>query len=295
VKPTDLVAATERLYRSLFAAAIGLALAMSLWGMAIAPFNSFNGHAGLSLALGALLVAAFLAAFACRHSLYEVLRRRPALLLIPLLLTVVVLWIDGGWRSSYYLASYAAIGLAAVVADLRWSLVCAAVLAAGYIAGLGVNDYSWGELKALKDADSVVANTGGYMLAACFLAVPVAWLGSYVARINQVVAADAGESGSRLGPTAPSGEQITDRLSAREVEVVQLIASGATNEEIAEQLFVSPRTVQSHVKNAMEGTGTRNRTELAVLAVLEGLVPADTPLERAERDDSAYLRIDAER
>ena len=55
--------------------------------------------------------------------------------------------------------------------------------------------------------------------------------------------------------------------------MVRLIAGGATNEEIAERLVISPRTVQSHVDRAMRKTAARNRTDLAVLAVQSGLAP----------------------
>jgi DNA-binding CsgD family transcriptional regulator len=66
---------------------------------------------------------------------------------------------------------------------------------------------------------------------------------------------------------------VTADLSPREFEVVRLIAGGATNEEIAERLLISPRTVQSHVNRAMRKAAARNRTDLAVLAVEAGLVP----------------------
>jgi DNA-binding CsgD family transcriptional regulator len=66
---------------------------------------------------------------------------------------------------------------------------------------------------------------------------------------------------------------MTGALSARELEVVKLIAGGATNEEIAERLVISPRTVHSHVNRARRKTGARNRTDLAVIAVQAGLLP----------------------
>lgn len=279
--PAGLVNATERLYRSLFTAAVGFALGAAAWGMVIAPFNSFNDHAGLSLGLGVALLAAGAAAFACRRALFVRLRRQPAWLLLAVVLPLAVLWLDGGWRSSYYLASYAAIALAAVAAGLRWALGCAALLAVGYLAGLAVNGYSWEELKALNDADSVVANTGGYLIAAFFFAAPVRWLGGYVARIGQVVGGDGhADDDPDAPPVDTEARRATDALSVREVEVVQLVADGATNEEIAAHLVLSPRTIQSHVKAATEKTGTRNRTELAVLAVRAGLVPGSAA-ERA--------------
>lgn len=278
-----LVEATERLYRSLFTAAVGFAVGAAVWGIVIAPFNGFDHHGPRSLGLGVVFGGVALLVFIRRRDLFLRLRRQPGWLLVAVALSVAVLWADGGWRSSYYLASYAPIALAAVVGGLRWSLLCAVLLAVGYVLGLVLNGYSWSELVALKDADSVVANTGGYLLAAYFFAAPVSWLGGYIARINQVVG-----SVDHDGQPAPDflssdpAERLTDRLSVREVEVVQLVAGGGTNEEIADQLVLSPRTIQSHVEHAMRKTETRNRTELAVLAVLEGLVPAkEVPVEDA--------------
>jgi two-component system, NarL family, response regulator LiaR len=74
---------------------------------------------------------------------------------------------------------------------------------------------------------------------------------------------------------SPLRQLRTKHLSLREIEVVQLVAAGLSNDAIAGQLFVSPRTVQSHVANAMKKTDSSNRTELGVLAVREGLVPLD--------------------
>ncbi len=274
----SLVEATERLYRSLFTAAIGLALGTALWGMVITPFNGYNDHQLLSLGLGVLLVAPYGVAIARRQQMFRLLRRYPAGLLVVVILSVSVLWLDGGWRSSYYLASYAAIALAAVVAGLRWASACALLLAAGYAAGLAMNGYSWAELQTLKDADSVVANAGGYLIAGYFFAAPVGWLGGYVARINQVIEVDSG--GHEDDETSDSKRDglVTDSLTAREIEVVQLIAGGATNEEIAARLVISARTVDSHVKNAMRKTTARNRTDLAVIAVGDGLVPDRSPV-----------------
>jgi DNA-binding CsgD family transcriptional regulator len=52
-------------------------------------------------------------------------------------------------------------------------------------------------------------------------------------------------------------------LSRRELEVLAIIADGATNAEIAEQLYIAQTTVQTHVKNILRKLGTRNRTQAA--------------------------------
>lgn len=276
MSPVGIVEATERLYRSLFTAAVGFAVAMAAWGVVIAPFNAFNHHHIRSVTLGTVLVAVGLAAFVYRSVLFDLLRREQVWVLAVVVLGVAALWIDGGWRSSYYLASYAAIALAAVTGGLRWSLGCAAILAVGYVGGLALHGYSWAELQDLKDADSVVANTGGYLIAAYFFAAPVAWLGGYVARINQM----AGERVDSPAEQAPERTRTRD-LSVREVQVVQLAAGGLKSEEIAERLVLSGRTIQSHLRTAMRKTEAKNRSELVAVAVREGLVP-ELPPDEAE-------------
>jgi DNA-binding CsgD family transcriptional regulator len=82
-------------------------------------------------------------------------------------------------------------------------------------------------------------------------------------------------------PESPLRQLRTKSLTMREIEVVQLVAEGLSNDKIASQLFVSPRTVQTHVANAMRKAGCANRTELGVLALREGLVPL-RPADGAE-------------
>ena len=62
------------------------------------------------------------------------------------------------------------------------------------------------------------------------------------------------------------------RPSDREVEVLRLVASGATNEEIRERLGLSLKTVESHLHRLFDRYGAVNRTELAVLALREGWI-----------------------
>jgi len=55
-------------------------------------------------------------------------------------------------------------------------------------------------------------------------------------------------------------------LTPREVEIVRLIATGMTNQEIADHLFISPATVKRHIANAYGKMDVRNRTEAVVRA-----------------------------
>jgi DNA-binding NarL/FixJ family response regulator len=63
-------------------------------------------------------------------------------------------------------------------------------------------------------------------------------------------------------------------LTEREREVVGLVATGLSNDELAEKLFVSPLTAKTHVNRAMMKLGARDRAQLVVIAYQTGLVRA---------------------
>jgi DNA-binding NarL/FixJ family response regulator len=63
-----------------------------------------------------------------------------------------------------------------------------------------------------------------------------------------------------------------DALSARELEILLAICAGLSNQEIADKLFISKRTVDKHRANIMLKTGSRNTANLVVYAIKHGLV-----------------------
>ena len=64
----------------------------------------------------------------------------------------------------------------------------------------------------------------------------------------------------------------TEMLTPREEEIVKLVAEAHTNEEIAEMLFISKKTVERHRANILEKLGMRDRVELTRYAIRRGLV-----------------------
>ena len=84
-----------------------------------------------------------------------------------------------------------------------------------------------------------------------------------------------GERPWRRGPTAAGGDGSRD-LSDREQEVADLVALGATNAEIATRLFLSRKTVEHHVSNALAKLGLHSRAELAAHVGRTEMIPADT-------------------
>lgn len=72
-------------------------------------------------------------------------------------------------------------------------------------------------------------------------------------------------------PTLPSGWA---DLTPREQEILQLIAQGASNREIAQTLYISEKTVRNHVTNILSRLNLRDRTQAAILA-LQRQPPSD--------------------
>jgi DNA-binding NarL/FixJ family response regulator len=70
---------------------------------------------------------------------------------------------------------------------------------------------------------------------------------------------------------------LPDDLTAREIEILALIAGGSTNAEIAERLVISPLTVKSHVSRILAKMNARDRTQLVVMAYESRLVVPGGP------------------
>jgi DNA-binding NarL/FixJ family response regulator len=73
----------------------------------------------------------------------------------------------------------------------------------------------------------------------------------------------------RAATTAPEG---LDELTSREREVLELIADGLTNAEIAQALHLSPLTAKTHVSRILMKLGARDRVQLVVIAYQSGIV-----------------------
>jgi DNA-binding NarL/FixJ family response regulator len=70
--------------------------------------------------------------------------------------------------------------------------------------------------------------------------------------------------------TEPDEERIS--LSERELEILRLVASGKSNQAIADHLSISDNTVKYHLKNILQKLGVGNRTEAVMLAMQQGLL-----------------------
>jgi DNA-binding NarL/FixJ family response regulator len=111
------------------------------------------------------------------------------------------------------------------------------------------------------------------------------WLDSSAAKI---VADSLRGTVSQAAP--PSGVMSDRRLSDRELQVLNLVVDGLTNQEVADRLNVSAETVKTHMRHLMDKLGVSDRTQAAVKAVHDGLV--DKRARSAHFGSASALRTD---
>jgi len=92
--------------------------------------------------------------------------------------------------------------------------------------------------------------------------------------LDPSVAAKVVQEFSRVSSMIPSinAEALPEPLSEREVELLALIASGLSNKEIAEALFITEGTVKNHITHILGKLSVRDRTQAALKAKELGLI-----------------------
>ena len=83
------------------------------------------------------------------------------------------------------------------------------------------------------------------------------------------------ERQSREQPGPEGLESARAELSERELEIIEWVAKGLTNSEIANELMISKRTVDNHVSNVFAKTGAKNRIALVNWAMDQGKICRD--------------------
>jgi len=73
-----------------------------------------------------------------------------------------------------------------------------------------------------------------------------------------------------------------EQLTGREREILEYVAAGWRNQEIADHLFIAVNTVKVHLRNILEKLDLRNRQQAAAFAAQEGLISPDAPSRRGD-------------
>jgi len=144
------------------------------------------------------------------------------------------------------------------------------VVICGLIGGILITVLKWTEYRFLVIEHSIEIYSG---LTAATFAVLGIWLGLRLNGTRQRSAAQevpvpAGE------PSVPDGRKREGLgITRRELEILELIASGMSNREIAGKLYVSENTVKTHASRVFDKLGAKRRTQAVQLGKEFGLLP----------------------
>lgn len=144
------------------------------------------------------------------------------------------------------------------------------VLMYGLIAGILIALLRWTEYQFLVVEHSIEIYGG---LIAVTFAVLGIWLGLKITGKRETIVVKQ-VSIPAGGPFIPDERKREDlNITRRELEILELIAQGLTNREIAEKLFVSENTVKTHSSRVFDKLGARRRTQAVQRGKEFGLLP----------------------
>jgi DNA-binding CsgD family transcriptional regulator len=283
------VGVAEELYVRLVIIALGGL--QFLCGLAVIAALVRTQNANFVRTTGLAVGIALLAALALRdpRRRYREMRRRPVLSLTAPIIGLTALVIDGVGHSPLSYVATVTIALPAFVCGRRWALASATLISLGALTAATLSTGSF----ALGD---VGLGAVGYFVWALVLSGLAESFVQLTMRMPPIIApAPAPEPPLRIPnlagdplPTdtpaeapppattrgSPEPPSSPSPLSARQLQVVALLADGLGADEIAERLGIATSTVYRHVKQAKQRTGIATRSELVALAIRDGLVPA---------------------
>ena len=144
------------------------------------------------------------------------------------------------------------------------------VLIYGLIGGILIAALKWTEYRFLVIGHSIEIYSG--LIAATFAVLGI-WLGLKLTGRRQTIVV-------KEIPVTAGGPFVLDErkredlhITRRELEILELIAQGLSNREIAEKLFVSENTVKTHSSRVFDKLGARRRTQAVQLGKEFGLLP----------------------
>jgi DNA-binding CsgD family transcriptional regulator len=142
------------------------------------------------------------------------------------------------------------------------------VLVYGLIGGILIALLRWTEYRFLVVEHSIEIYGG--LIAATFAVLGI-WLGLKLTAKRQAIVVKEVPAGERFIPDERKRENL--HITRRELEILELIAQGLSNREIAEKLFVSENTVKTHSSRVFDKLGARRRTQAVQLGKEFGLLP----------------------
>lgn len=144
------------------------------------------------------------------------------------------------------------------------------VLIYGLVGGILITVLKWIEYRFLVVEHSIEIYGG--LIAASFAVLGI-WLGLRLTRAQQkvVVREVSVPAGQSFVPDERKREDLG--ITRRELDILQLIAQGMSNREIAEKLYVSENTVKTHSSRIFNKLGAKRRTQAVQLAKNLGLLP----------------------
>jgi two-component system, NarL family, response regulator LiaR len=144
------------------------------------------------------------------------------------------------------------------------------ILICGLLGGLLIALLRWSEYQFLVIDHSVEIYAA--LVAAVFAGLGI-WLGIRLTRTGAVVGVEPVPAAAN-SPFVPDDKKRDDLgITRREMEILELVAQGMSNREIAEKLFVSENTVKTHCSRAFDKLGARRRTEAVLMGKKLGLLP----------------------
>jgi NarL family two-component system response regulator LiaR len=151
------------------------------------------------------------------------------------------------------------------------------VLIFGLVGGLLIATLQYTEYRFVVIEHSVELYSA---LVAILFATFGIWLGLRITRrretivVREVLVPASGPGAGAVSPFAPNAaQQQSLGITARELEILTLIARGLSNREIATQLFVSENTVKTHCSRAFDKLGAARRTQAVQRGKELGLLP----------------------
>ncbi len=144
------------------------------------------------------------------------------------------------------------------------------ILIYGLVGGLIITLLKWTEYRFLVVEHSI--EIYGALIAATFAALGI-WLGLKLTR-KKIVVKEV-EVPVPVGPAFVQNARKREELgiTPRELEILELMARGLSNREIADKLFVSENTVKTHSSRVFDKLGAKRRTQAVQLGKELGLIP----------------------